>query len=673
MEFKVTKLTVDELNAVDGLMKLNSSTLGFLPREALRDYFNRDGVLGAKSSNGELVGYLLYASQFSRIRIVHLCVSSDFKGRGIARNLIESLVNFATTQTEITLRCRRDYPAHAMWPKLRFMPISEISGRAQSGSVLTCWRRPLQLDSQLSLFQARTEDETIDVVIDSQIFFDLSNPSAANTQLYKTLTLNLSIVPIKLWKTDELYSEIDRNSDSNVRESARQKAHSYPSVLYDPKTAENYEETLKEFLPSNSLSQKSDIKHLAISAASDVSIFITKDNALLNKSDEINNATNLQILSPTDLIIKLHELLNRDSYTPIHVSGLSLLWCRLTNQNFPRDLHESFLIQGEKLSQFREKLNVFLANPNRFLCELLSSESKIVVIRVVEIEGDSTLVTHFCRIKRSTKQQLFADYLVASTVYRAVVEKLSLVEFKSDSIIPGLVPELIDKSFVKCDQTFVRFCFSNSLTRDEVLEKVTYLCPEVVIKYSRMSDSELERFCSPLNLLTNQNNYFLIPIRREYAMSLLNCDLSAEDLFGGQARVLLRWTNVYYRKRSHHNMLKSPARILWYVSGGRKDIGKIMAMSSLDKIVIGTPKKLFREYSRFGILDWQAVFALCKNDINKEIMVMKFSHTFPFRNRVDLNKMQEVYREFGKKPLVQSPSNLKLELFNDIFQLGFSD
>ena len=362
--------------------------------------------------------------------------------------LIESLVDSATTQTEITLRCRRDYAAHHMWPKLRFTPISEISGRAKSGSVLTCWRRPLQLDTQLSLFQAQTEDETVDVVIDSQIFFDMSNPSTANSQLYKTLISNLSIFPIKLWITDELFTEIDRNSDSKVREPTRQHAHLYPPVLYDPKTAENYEETLREVLPSNNPNQISDIRHLAISAASDVSIFITRDNALLNKSNEIKNTTNLQLLSPTDLIIKIHELLNRDSYTSDLVSGLSLLWCRLTNQNFPRDLHESFLIQGEKLRQFRKKLDVFLAAPNRYLCELLSSESKIVAIRVVEIEGNSKLVAHFCRIGKSTTKQLFAGYLVASTVYKAVAEKLSLVEFTADSIFPGLVPELLDKSFV---------------------------------------------------------------------------------------------------------------------------------------------------------------------------------------------------------------------------------
>ena len=672
MEFKVAKLTVDELDAVDGLMILNSNTLGFLPRQALRDYFNSEGVLGAKSSKGQLVGYLLYASQFSRIRIAQLCVSSEFQGRGIARKLIESLVNSTTTQTEITLRCRRDYPAHNMWPKLRFVPIGEISGRAKSGSVLTCWCRPLRSDPQLSLFQARTEDETVDVVIDSQIFFDLSNPTAENTQLYKTLTSNLSIVPVKLWKTDELYIEINRSRDNNARELTLQNAHSYPSVLYDFKAAENYEESLSEFLPSYSPSQISDIKHLAISAASEVSIFVTRDNALLNKSNEIKNVTNLQLLSPTELIIKLHELQNRDSYTSDRVSGLSLLWCRLTIHNFPRDLHESFLIQGEKLGQFRKKLNYFLANPNRYLCELLSSEAKIVAMRVIEIKSDSTLVTHFCRVGKSTIQPLFVGYLVASTVYKAVAKRLSLVKFTTDSIFLGLVPELIDKSFVKCDRYFVRFCFSNSLTRDEVMEKIVSLCPEVVSKYLSMPDSEIERYCSPLNLLTNQQKYFLIPIRQGYAMSLINCDLSAEDLFGGQASVLLRWTNVYYRKRSHHKMLNSPARILWYVSGGSKDIGKIMAISSIDEIVIGTPKILFRKFAGFGILDWKDIFTLCEKDINKEIMVMKFSHTFPFRNRVDLNKMQEVYWEFGKNPLVQSPSKLKAELFNKIFQLGYS-
>ena len=39
-------------------------------------------------------------------------------------------------------------------------------------------------------------------------------------------------------------------------------------------------------------------------------------------------------------------------------------------------------------------------------------------------------------------------------------------------------------------------------------------------------------------------------------MSLFDRRQSADDLFGGEAEILLRWQNVYYRKKTHHRMLK---------------------------------------------------------------------------------------------------------------------
>ena len=76
----MTKLTVADSEAVDALMMRNSSTLGFLPMEALRDYLEKGTVLGIKLESGKLIGYLLYAAYADRFRIVHLCVSEDFQG-----------------------------------------------------------------------------------------------------------------------------------------------------------------------------------------------------------------------------------------------------------------------------------------------------------------------------------------------------------------------------------------------------------------------------------------------------------------------------------------------------------------------------------------------------------------------------------------------------------------
>ena len=65
----ISVLTIDDLDAVDELMKRYGSTLGFLPRASLEDYLQKEGVLGARTQDGRLVGYLMYAANRDRFRI----------------------------------------------------------------------------------------------------------------------------------------------------------------------------------------------------------------------------------------------------------------------------------------------------------------------------------------------------------------------------------------------------------------------------------------------------------------------------------------------------------------------------------------------------------------------------------------------------------------------------
>ncbi len=77
MKTTISKLTSQDLSVVDNLRKRYTKWLGFLTREALRDYLERGGGLGAKTENGELIGYLLYAENSHRFRITHLCVVEE--------------------------------------------------------------------------------------------------------------------------------------------------------------------------------------------------------------------------------------------------------------------------------------------------------------------------------------------------------------------------------------------------------------------------------------------------------------------------------------------------------------------------------------------------------------------------------------------------------------------
>ena len=145
-EFSISILRSADLDAVDTLMKRHRRTLGFLPTEALRDYLATGTVLGAKGRDDQLVAYLLYSSNPDRFRIVHLCVSEEFRGQGIAKQLLNTLKDSGTTQTAIKLSCRRDFPAHHMWPRLGF-----VSYRRKARA----FGSPTSFDTLASRFESR--------------------------------------------------------------------------------------------------------------------------------------------------------------------------------------------------------------------------------------------------------------------------------------------------------------------------------------------------------------------------------------------------------------------------------------------------------------------------------------------------------------------------------------
>lgn len=672
MKTTISQLTTTDVRAVDKLMKRNSQTLGFLTRETLLEGFlNKKGALGAKTDDGQLVGYLLYANYPKYFRIAQLCVSEDFRGQGIAKRLFESLKNSVTTQQVIKLRCRRDFPAHQMWPELGFVPLDERPGRSSAGHLLTLWYFPLAPDDQLSLFQAETSDESLDVVIDAQVFFDFYESDSDKTRPSKALFSDFLIDSLNLWITDELFVEIVRKNDPIQREKSRQKAYEFQKVSPNPQSFEHFEGILTKLLPRNSQTQQSDIRQLAKAAASEVKTFVTRDQALLNKAGEIANLTKLRVVSPTALIIQVHESSQRQSYAPDRIAGLKLRWKRLTADDLVDFPFESFLIlkQGEKKGKFRERVGFFLADPNRYECGLLWSENEIVAIRVLSKNSD-VLITHLARVARSADQSLFGRFLIADTISQAVERNLSIVKFEeiSLSLSPNLIPDLIETGFTKSNDSFVRFCFSLCLDRQEVLSRIAELSSESTSRYEEMTDLELERCCSPLSLESTDQNHFLIPIKPGYAMSLVDRDQSGSDLFGGKTNVLLRWGHVYYRGRTYHKILNPPARILWYVSGKQK---QLVALSHLDEVEIDSPKILFRKFKRFGILEWKELYEMCGGDPSKEIMALKFSHTFPLQEPVSLSAMKTVFKKDGIGLWLQSPLKIPPATFRKLFQRGY--
>ena len=669
MTIAISKLTSADLSAVDGLMKRHSATIGFLADVVLKDHLSNECVLGAKTQEGQLVGYLLYAAYPERFRIAHLCVSEEFRGQGIAKELIESLKTSATSQRVIKLNCRNDFPAHSMWPKLGFVPVSEKRGRSREGHLLTSWRLILAHDDQLALFRANISDEILDIAIDAQIFFDFDELDSDNTLPSKALLSDSFIDSVNICFTDELLTEISRNHDADRRRSARTRTGQFTELQHDPLLVDGLMQSLAQILPSSTESQVSDIKHLAKTASSDVSIFVTKDRALLKKADQIAGLTHLQVLSPTEVIMRLRELSMEQEYTPDRVAGFGLEWRRIGSHEFATFPFRRFLDQHERLSQLKERVESFLVDASHHELEVLYLENDPVVLRVLTYTSPRALTISLGRVAASRDRSLFGRFLISDVVYKALRMGLDLVRVESTALPPGLLQGLSEMGFTRSKDGFVRFCLTQYLDREGMLSKVAERCPECVAMYRNMTDLELERSFSPLISAVDQN-CFVIPIRPGYAISLFDRQRSANDLFGGNPNVLLRWSNVYYRTASFHRMLRGPGRILWYVSGDPKEI---VGISHLDEVVTAAPKELYRRFVKYGTLEWRDLYRMCGGDVSKELMALRFSHTFPLRERVSLEKLWAAFDEDDVGRSLRAPRKIPLQTFRRLFQLGFPE
>ena len=665
----ISKLTLADLDAVDELMKPNTGTIGFLPREVLKDYLTREWVLGASTWDGKLIGYLMYGSYPDRFRVAQLCVAMAYRGRGVARQLIEALKVSATTQKVVRLSCRNDFPAHSLWPKLGFVPTGETPGRSREGHLLTQWRLTLAREDQLALFRANVSDSILDVVIDAQIFFDFERPDSEVTLPSKALVSDLFLDSVNLWYTDELLSDISHHGSSDVRRVSWERTGQFMEAKYDPIALELFTESLKKILPSGNQNQLSDINHLAKAAASEIKVFVTRDQRLLKKATQIEGLVNLEVISPTALILRLIELSETDAFEPDRVSGLEFRWRRLKSDELTVFPFNRFLDGAEALRQLKARVESLLVDPSLHDVEVLWSGDEPIALRCLTYGSRNTLTISLGRVASAQKGLLVRRFLISDAIYRAMQRNLEMVKIEASSLPANLIQGISEMGFTKCDDHFIRFCFVGYRDRKDTLHEIAGMVPQAVDSYRSMSPVQFERACSPLSTYSEQNHY-LISIKPGYALNLIDRKRSSTDMFGGNPNVLLLWNKVYYRSADRQKMFRPPGRILWYVSSNPK---AIVAVSHLDEVVIDTPKELFREFRKYGTFEWRDVNEMCGGDITKSIMVLRFSHTFSLPRDVPIHEIREVFDENKVGLSLQGPSSIEFNTFNKLLQLGFQE
>lgn len=684
------------LSEVIELGKINSGTLGFFPKGAYRQHAAQERIIVALDDSDRVLGYLLYAETPTKmlVYIVHLCVQRSERNKGVARSLFEELKQRTKDKFRgIRVRCRRDYAASTLWPKLGFIARSERAGRSKQGSNLTVW----WFDHEhRSLFTYAAEQRTQSkhkVVIDANVFYQLEEASNPANEESKALLADWLKENIDLCLTVEIYNEIHRNDDEAQRKQRRTFTEQFQIVQGSDSEFQKVQQALFQLFPHNtSESDASDFRQLSRAIADNVQFFVTRDEPLLKKADHIYAVFGIRIMRPSDLIIHQDELIREAEYQPARLAG-SHITIELVHSGQSSFLEQTFRVsQEEPKSHFRQQLQLYLTQPHAFETFIVRDGDNPLALFSYGRQNERELEISLIRFRLNSLTPTLAKHLILKAVLDAFAEKRIVIRVTDARLSDVTVDALQENGFIFAETVWTKVILRGVQTAIELaaqLEALSQRFPHIsryfqdikaVLGEAHDTNNgqvllKTERLLWPVKITDLDLPAFVVPIRPEWAMHLFDPDMASQTLFGSDPSLMFKTENVYYRT-SRPTLPTAPARILWYVSKGigqYQNTMSIRACSYVDEVIIDKPKHLFSRFKRLGVYEWADIYKLANNDIEQEIMAFRFSNT-ELLNPIGRDDLQKVWEEeVGRNFHVQAPLRISNELFCRLYMMGISD
>ena len=684
------------LAKVIGLGDKNSDALGFLPEIAFHEAAKSGRILVAIDDNQILLGYLLFnhSIRSNLTSITHLCIDESLRGRGIGRTLVNELKRISKADSYgIRVHCRRDWKAHDFWPRVGFIAIGEKPGRSQSGSTLTIFWYDHGYPNLFSNNFNEALVEKIHVAIDANILYDLHDKKVRNKDDSRALLSDWLSDEIELCVTQEIYNEIDRCDDPDIRENTRIFANSFTNIPYQIELSVEKQCLVNElFSDAETRQDESDKRQIEQTYASGIEYFITHDQKLLDKSNDFRLKIGVNIWSPAEFIIHIDSIRRKEEYHPSRLAGLTISFSRIRSEEINNLVSVFQWPTNEKKREFSLKLEKYAANPQFYEFMIIKNNQQTLGFIIYGIRNKNYLEVPILRLAKGSLSSPLLEYLITNTIKKASSDNYPLIKISETYLEKKHVQLMQQHGFFKDTKYYWRLSKQGMYHYEELSNIVNSLAPEVppAKKYlSTIVESinttktiqdhtislALEKSLWPLKFYDPPVNCFIVPIRPIWAINLFDSKLGSQELFGGTPTLVLITENVYYRS-ARQKILKAPGRILWYVSNSNKknsytNIQSIRACSYINEVLIDKPKILFREFKQMGTYEWDHVYETAENDINKDIMAFRFSHTEIFTTPISLNTLRNIWGEDGGKkfhPL--APMKISNELFLRLYSIG---
>lgn len=672
-----------ELEQVKALWGPQRKTLGFFPDGAFLEYAARGQVI-IYLIESLVAGYAIFRVSDDRALIVHLCTAEAVRGRGVARILVDHLKTLTRNRgfRGIGLSCRIDFEANTFWPKVGFVPIHERAGRSKDGTTLTYWWFDHGLPDLFSV--AKTSDVArVVTAIDANVFFDLVTDRPQGDES-RALTADWLQPELELCVANEIFQEIQRGNDENERRRCRERCSQFRVLATQDDRLVRVQAKVRELLgDGKSVQEKSDRAHLAKAAAAAVQVFLTRDEGLLSRADEIHGLIGLEVMCPAALIGKIDELRRGAAYEPAKIAGSTIMLHRITAGDIdalPDQLCAGY--RGEKLADFRRGLRGALAYPDRNDVFVVRDGLEPLALIAFSRTLNHTIVLSAIRVLPGSLRQTLGRHLVLRAIQDAIDRKATWLRVEDRFLTQEIESALAEQSFFRVEGAWVRCVMRVSGRLDEVLSRL--LNPEsglacdiaaITVEIERLRGkstllgAEIERVFWPAKIYESEIKTFGVAIHPKWAQHFFDSQLAGQELFGADPWLALNREHVYYRSPNPCGLV-APARILWYVTkdGDFDGTMSIRACSRLVGIEVDRPKALFRRYERLGVYLWQNVYDTAKGRIENDIMAMRFVDTEVFSRPITLAEA----KKFGIKANFESPVGIDEAIFRQIYELGLS-
>ncbi|MDX2152747.1 MAG: GNAT family N-acetyltransferase [Bryobacteraceae bacterium] len=618
-----------QLEAVMQLGRRHSNTLGFFPDGAFHDHAVRGHLLAASADATELAGYCAFRVSRGRLMIAHLCVAEVWRGKGVARLLFDGIKAYAQARNlyGIGLHCRRDYPANDLWPRLGFVPIRSKPGRGVDGTELTYWWHDLHAADLFSAIDA--VDKRLRVVVDCNVFRDLHDTSTERNKEAPFLAADWVAAQVELCSVGELQVELNRIALTELREALLRHAQRYRSLAYNTARSDAVFSELMALLGHSAPNSKqaSDMRHVAMSAAADADVFLTRDEELLGRAPEIEERYGLQVMRPVELISRLNEAEQAALYQPSRFASTDIQKIR------PKPEHAPALAEALHVPSQHETRDQFAAKLRHLLCDVESEVSAAVADGVPlflvahrQVQARREIMALRCtRTALATTALRHALLLATTEVARRgggiIVVSESLLSDEVQSVLHELGFRLGTKGW----QKITLRALGDISAISQVLVQAGHppLSPNATAK-------EIEAQYWPAKIIGADVDTWSVPIRSTWATALFETSFADEQLFRPKRELILSRENVYYSAAIQSGMEGATGRLLWYVStkdphqAGAKTI---RACSRLLEVRRGSAKSVFNAYRRLGVYEWEHIREMVAGDPTKEILALRFADT----------------------------------------------